>query len=150
MHLVFFSKETSPSQLRMQVFTKVYRNSFWMMHFGSKSTKRTTVWSIRKLLVGILEHWFPGSPFGAEDPRSQLQKNLRTQGKKLPKELQKMMTPPAPGPHLAFTNSLLCFHQPTSWLFTYRPNSSTSWKGSGPTFNDRNPYHGYINHYKPL
>lgn len=35
-------------------FTKVYRNSFWMMHYGSKSPKRTTVWSVRQLIVGKL------------------------------------------------------------------------------------------------
>lgn len=31
--------------------TEVYRNRFWMMHHGSKSPKRTIVWSPRKILV---------------------------------------------------------------------------------------------------
>ena len=33
---------------------KVWRNNFWMLHHGSKSPKRTTVWSIRKILVAAL------------------------------------------------------------------------------------------------
>ena len=34
----------------------MYRNNFWMMHHGSKSPKRTTVWSNRKFLVAGLVH----------------------------------------------------------------------------------------------
>ena len=30
---------------------EVYRGSFWMLHHGAKSPKRTTVWSLRKSLV---------------------------------------------------------------------------------------------------
>lgn len=35
-------------------YAKVFRNNFWMMHHGSKSPKRTTVWSTRKFLVAGL------------------------------------------------------------------------------------------------
>ena len=35
---------------------EVWRHNFWMIHHGSKSTKRTTVWSVRKVLVHGLVH----------------------------------------------------------------------------------------------
>lgn len=37
--------------LMASAWTKVYKGSFWMIHHGSKSPKRTTVWSLRKALV---------------------------------------------------------------------------------------------------
>ena len=59
--------------------------------------------------------------------------SLRTQGKKLPKELQKMMMPqhqdhtwPSPTPAALFPSAAA-----TAWLFTYWPNCGTSWKGYG-------------------
>lgn len=33
---------------------EVFRNNFWMLHHGSKSPKRTTVWSVRRFLVSGL------------------------------------------------------------------------------------------------
>ena len=35
---------------------EVFRNNFWMLHHGSKSPKRTTVWSVRRFLVSGLAH----------------------------------------------------------------------------------------------
>ena len=53
------------------LIAKVFCNSFWMAHHGSKSPKRTTVWSTRKIVVaklvptsdGLVSEWIPTHNF---------------------------------------------------------------------------------------
>lgn len=45
--LMIFSRSSTHS-------LKVWRNNFWMLHHGSKSPKRTTVWSVRQIVVSKL------------------------------------------------------------------------------------------------
>ena len=48
---------------------EVHRSSFWMMHYGAGSSKRTVMWSNAYRLVGGLARGSALSPFGgrAED-----------------------------------------------------------------------------------
>lgn len=60
--LIMFASAGSAIKLRLLSLVclvssprlEVWRNNFWMMHYGSTTPKRTTVWSTRRVLVASL------------------------------------------------------------------------------------------------